>query len=280
MIGWLALGILILLFAGLAAGAWRSWRRQRVADIEAPWRDVATDLDHAFSTADAPHELDQLPLPLLARLDDKVISPELTGPSEGGIQRLFITSVDGRSATIGVADLARPVPTCSLHPKGSDSPAVGRGWDEVDPGLAHVRSRFVVRGEDSDAVGVFLGGGLGGWLAGSGTDWSIELADHHVLVAATDVPVEDLASVVELLDGIRAKLPWAVEGSGAKRSVNTSDVGGGPTGKRKRRRRKRKGGPGGEGDGGSDASTATGGSPETGDDDGRATPDGVDTDGE
>ena len=253
MIGWLAVGLLIGLFVGLAIGANRSWRRQREADREAVWREVAAEIGHAYSTADVPHELDLLPLPLLGRIDTDAVAPELTGPSEGGIQRMFIASVDGRSLTIGVADLARPVPDCSLRPSGTDGPDVGVGWEPVDPGLAHVRSRFEVRGTDAAAIEVFLDGEIGGWLAGEGTEWSIELAGNQVLVARTEMPVERLGEVAQALDGFRARLPWATSESAPKgnRDAGSNGGSGKAQGKRRRRRRKRGGGGGGAEGGGS-----------------------------
>ena len=162
--------------------------RQREADRRLAWRQVAAAIEHAYSTADVPHELDRLPLPLLARIDHDVVAPELTGPSEGGIQRLFNATIDGLSFTVGVADLARPVPSCSLRPTGGDGPTVGEGWSEIDPGLAHVRSRFEVRGTDAAAIGDLLDGDIGGWLAGEGTEWSIEMAGNQVLVARRRCP--------------------------------------------------------------------------------------------
>lgn len=247
MIGWLAVGLLIGLFVGLAIGANRSWRRQREADREAVWREVAAEIGHAYSTADVPHELDRLPLPLLGRIDTDVVAPELTGPSEGGIQRVFIASVDGQSLTIGVADLARPVPDCSLRPSGAEGPDVGIGWEPVDPGLAHVRSRFEVRGTDAAAIAVFLDGEIGGWLAGEGTEWSIELAGNQVLVARSEMPVERLGEVAQALDGFRARLPWAIASAAPKstRDGGADGGSGGSQGKRRRRRRKRRGGGGG-----------------------------------
>jgi hypothetical protein len=259
VIGWLALGLLIGLFVGLAIGARRSWVRQRDADVEAAWREVAIRIGHAYSTADAPHELDRLPLPLLGRIDTEVVAPELTGPSEGGIQRLFIASIDGRPATIGVADLAHPVPDCSLQPTGVVGPEVGVGWGPVDPGLSHVRSRFDVRGADAEAIEAFLAGELGGWMAGEGTEWSVELAGNQVLVGRSEMPIERLGEVAEALDAFRARLPWATspstpngEGAGDRNGES-----GGTRRKRRRRRRKRGGGDGGDSGGTSESGGGT-----------------------
>lgn len=263
MIAWLAVGLLIGLFIGLAVGARRSWVRQRDDDVEAVWREVAAEIGHAYSTADAPHELDRLPLPLLGRIDTEVVAPELTGPSEGGIQRLFITSIDGRPATIGVADLARPVPDCSLQPTGSDGPEVGVGWERVDPGLAHVRSRFDVRGHDAEAIGAFLDGEIGGWLAGEGTEWSIELAGSHVLVVRSELPAERIGEVAQALDAFRARLPWAAAASapngdgGAGPDGGSAGGSGGPKRKRRRRRRRRSGAEGGDSRGTNDGGGGT-----------------------
>jgi hypothetical protein len=259
----LALGLLVVLFIGLAVGARRSWVAQREAETELAWREVATRTGHAYSSADVPHELEQLPLPLLARIDDEVVAPELTGPSEGGIQRLFTASVDGRPATLGVADLARAAPECSLRPVGADGPDVGVGWDPLDPGLPHIRARFEVRGADTDAVEAFLGGDLGGWLAGEEIEWSIELAGNHVLVVREELPVERLGEVADVLDAFRARLPWAVPvaAPGGGDAEADADSGGGDGGrKRKRRRRRRRGGGGKDGEGGSapDGSAADG----------------------
>lgn len=255
MIGWIALALLVALFAVLATGARRAWVRQRAADEESAWRAVASALEHAYSTADVPHELDRLPLPLLARIDDDVVAPELTGPSEGGIQRLFNASIDGVVATIGVADLARPVPSCSLRPKGAEGPPVGVGWDEIDPGLAHVRSRFEVRGEDATAIGELLGGELGGWLAGEGTDWSIEMAGNHVLLVRPEMPVDRFGEIADALATFRARLPWVIEAAAARQKREAARAAAGPESgpagsggaKRKRKRRKRKGSGGDQG---------------------------------
>lgn len=251
MIGWLALGLLIGLLVGLALGARRLWMQQREEDRVAAWREVATEIDHAFSTSDAPHELDQLPLPLLSRIDADVVAPELTGPSEGGIQRLFTTSVDGHSVTIGVADLARPVPNCSLRPKGSEGPEVGAGWEPVDPGLVHIRSRFEIRGDDPAAINSFLDDEIGGWLAGEGTEWSIELAGNSVLIVRPEMPVERLGDVALTLDALRARLPWAAKASASEgKAGDDQSSGAGGGGKRKKRRRRKRGGGRGNSGGG------------------------------
>jgi hypothetical protein len=260
VIGWLALVLVLALLVVLADGARRSWVRQREAETEAAWREVAARIGHAYSTADVPHELDRLPLPLLARIDAGAVAPELTGPSEGGIQRLFIAPVDGRRATLGVADLARPVPACSLRPVGADGPTVGAGWEPQDPGLAHVSARFEVRGEDAEAIGAFLGGSLGGWLAGEGTEWSIELAGNHLLVVREEMPVERLDEVAAVLDALRARLPWATTPTEAAQREPDADAGSpSGTGKRRRRRRgRRRGGDraaGGSGGGSGEPST-------------------------
>ena len=252
MIGWLALAALVALFVGLAIGARRAWVRQRDAEVEAAWREVASEIEHAYSTADAPHELDRLPLPLLSRIDTVVVAPELTGPSEGGIQRLFTASIDGQIATVGVADLARPVPACSLRPNGADGPEVGVGWQSLDLGLAHLDSRFDVRGEDKADVETFLATDLGGWLAGEGTDWSIELAGNQVLLTRPELPIEKMPEVAQALEAFRAKLPWAIsaaDAEAARTAVNGNDQP--KSSKRKRRRRRRKRGGGGGERGGS-----------------------------
>lgn len=248
MTGWLALLLVVALLVALAVGARRTWVAQRAAERDEAWRTVAAELHHAYSTADAARELDALPLPLLGRIDTEVVAPELTGPSEGGRQRLFTASIDGRPTTIGVADLARPVPSCSLRPSGADGPHVGAGWDDVDLDLAHIRARFEVRGEDADHISAFLEGDLGGWLAGEGTDWAIEMAGHQVLLARDEIPVERFGEVVGALDAFRARLPWAPEETGDEES--TASGGDGGTGDRRRGGRRRRRGKGGSGDGG------------------------------
>ncbi|MEL7207153.1 MAG: hypothetical protein AAGK32_02805 [Actinomycetota bacterium] len=264
MIGWIALLCLLALFSVLAYGAGRAWARHRDAEEQEAWRAVAQAIDHAYSTADVPHELDQLPLPLLQRLDEETVAPELTGPSEGGIQRLFIASVDGDRLTIGVADLARPVPDVSLRPTATDAPPVGHAWAELDPGHAHIRSRFEVRGADADAVEALLGTELGGWLAGEGMDWSIELAGSHVLMARPELEVERFTELATALDEFRARLPWVVAAEAARaqraeKAALADNGGGGQRRKRKKRKRRgRGGGSSGSGGGGAGQSDEAG----------------------